>query len=398
MHLNGTSTLPTNGIVSSSLTKLMFSYQCARPRIFSGTALWQVSQTLCDELEPIILPSDRNAIVFLRVLEYYAGVLFLTTNRIGDFDEAFSSRIHISLYYPPLKLSSTKKIFGLNLRNIQQRIEERGVEIEVEHDEILSWAVEYWRRNKKMRWNGRQIRNACQTALALAEYDAQHPTEGTPDEGAGIEEGAVKKTVKINLTIGHLETVAKAYLEFMRYLHEIYGKDAERRAKAMGIRAREFSIKNWAAPQEPPPQDGEEDEESEDEATGTEAAQKNKSVPQQSGHIPDKNNPSSEASAPTMPPQNPQFPAASFPYPPFPMANMPNPYGMQVPFGQAQQPQAMPYQQTADQQRQYFASMAAWNNMMPGGQQVPFPGMAGMPAQPPGGTQSQGGSQMPGGS
>lgn len=376
----------------------MFSYQCARPRISSGTALWQVSRALCDELEPMTLSSDRNAIVFLRVLEYYAGVLFLTTNRIGDFDEAFSSRIHISLYYPPLKRSSTKKIFDLNLRNIQQRIEERGVEIEVEHDEILSWAVEYWRRNKKMRWNGRQIRNACQTALALAEYDAQHPTGSTPDEVASQEEGAVEKTAKIKLTIGHLETVAKAYLEFMRYLHEIYGKDAERRAKAMGIRAREFSMKNWAAPQEPLPQDEEEDDESEDEATGTEAAQKNKSIAQQSGQAADKNNPISEASAPTMPPQNPQFPAAPFPYPPFPMANMPNPYGMQVPFGQAQQSQAMPYQQNADQQRQYFASMAAWNNMMPGGQQVPFPGMAGMPAQPPGGTQSQGGSQMQGGS
>lgn len=42
----------------------------------------------------------RNAIVsvFLRMLEYYKGILFLTTNRIGTFDEAFKSRIHISLF------------------------------------------------------------------------------------------------------------------------------------------------------------------------------------------------------------------------------------------------------------------------------------------------------------
>jgi SpoVK/Ycf46/Vps4 family AAA+-type ATPase len=39
---------------------------------------------------------DRNAVVgtFLRVLEYYNGVLFLTTNRVHDFDEAFYSRYH----------------------------------------------------------------------------------------------------------------------------------------------------------------------------------------------------------------------------------------------------------------------------------------------------------------
>lgn len=31
-------------------------------------------------------------------LEYYKGVLILTTNRIGTFDEAFKSRIHLSLF------------------------------------------------------------------------------------------------------------------------------------------------------------------------------------------------------------------------------------------------------------------------------------------------------------
>lgn len=43
----------------------------------------------------------RNALVsvFLRVLEYYNGLLFLTTNRVGTIDEAFKSRIHLSLYY-----------------------------------------------------------------------------------------------------------------------------------------------------------------------------------------------------------------------------------------------------------------------------------------------------------
>lgn len=33
------------------------------------------------------------ASVFLRVLEYYEGILILTSNRVGTFDEAFRSRI-----------------------------------------------------------------------------------------------------------------------------------------------------------------------------------------------------------------------------------------------------------------------------------------------------------------
>lgn len=47
---------------------------------------------------------NRNALVsiFLRQLEYFEGILILTTNRIADCDPAFASRIHISLSYPEL--------------------------------------------------------------------------------------------------------------------------------------------------------------------------------------------------------------------------------------------------------------------------------------------------------
>lgn len=190
-------------------------------------------------------PQDfvRNSLVavFLRVLEYYAGILFLTTNRIGDFDEAFSSRIHVSLYYPPLKLRPTLRIFKLNLDIIQQRIEGRGVSIDIREPDILHFAERYWRKNKKMRWNGRQIRNACQTALALAEYEAQRGA--VQDRQTLDAKSEAKREVniaaKVELTQRHLEKVADAYLEFMKYLKDIYGRDPERRAKAMGWRARE---------------------------------------------------------------------------------------------------------------------------------------------------------------
>ncbi|EQB52816.1 ATPase [Colletotrichum gloeosporioides Cg-14] len=44
---------------------------------------------------------ERNALVsiLLRMLEYQSGILFLTTNRIGDFDTAFYSRIHIRIEF-----------------------------------------------------------------------------------------------------------------------------------------------------------------------------------------------------------------------------------------------------------------------------------------------------------
>ena len=44
---------------------------------------------------------QRNSLVsvFLRTLEYYSGILFMTTNRVRTFDDAFKSRIHVPLKY-----------------------------------------------------------------------------------------------------------------------------------------------------------------------------------------------------------------------------------------------------------------------------------------------------------
>lgn len=351
--------------------------------------------------------------VFLRVLEYYAGVLFLTTNRIGDFDEAFSSRIHISLYYPPLTRNSTRKIFDLNLRSIQQRIEERGVEIRIDHQAILTWAVEYWRTHKQMRWNGRQIRNACQTALALAEYDAQNGAHSPHDSHNLRVEGQNDPDLParpVQLTIGHLETVAKAYMQFMRYLHEIYGKDSERRAKAMGIRAREFSMRNWmktwAENQESQPQDEEEEEEEEEEDSNEGPAHPTPRAGTTAQHIVDqavKQNAQQSSTTgpggvldPGLSRQHPAIAAmGQIPVPPFFLPNMQgggmnftNPFGMASAVAQPQLPQpAVPYQQASEHQRQYLAHLAAYG-MLPGPQQMPFSGF-GVPTQAPGGSQSQ---------
>ena len=175
------------------------------------------------------MPTKLIASVFLRVLEYYSGILFLTTNRLGDFDEAFTSRIHISLHYPQLDLDQTLRIFELNERLMQQRFEKKGRQLTIEENAIRKFAIAYWEANEKMRWNGRQIRNACQTALALAEFDAQ---------GGSIHH-IDNPDAPVKLTTDHLEVVSKAYKGFMQYLRDIYGSDSDRRAKSLGIRARE---------------------------------------------------------------------------------------------------------------------------------------------------------------
>ncbi|KZZ95306.1 ATPase, AAA-type, core [Moelleriella libera RCEF 2490] len=55
----------------------------------------------------------RNSItsIFLRELEYYRGILILTSNRHQDFDPAFGGRIHFFLEYPDLDVRARRAIW-----------------------------------------------------------------------------------------------------------------------------------------------------------------------------------------------------------------------------------------------------------------------------------------------
>lgn len=99
---------------------------------------------------------ERNNLVasFLRAIEYYDGILFLTTNRVGTSDEAVWSRIHATIYYDNFTEDQRQKIWNTYFDKLEQ---ERGEEIR-----ILESAKEYVAENKEVKdlqWNGRQIRN-----------------------------------------------------------------------------------------------------------------------------------------------------------------------------------------------------------------------------------------------
>jgi hypothetical protein len=171
----------------------------------------------------------QRDVVFLRVLEYHAGILFLTTNRIGDFDEAFTARVHMSLYYPELDEGKTKRIFTLNLDLIQHRFDRQGRKITFDESSIQSFAGHHFQNYSYNRWNGRQIRNPCQTALALAEFDAH----------GGEIDGEVDPNVTVKLKLKCFEIVQKAYVEFGRYSGNVRGTQGDQRAFDNGWRAKE---------------------------------------------------------------------------------------------------------------------------------------------------------------
>ncbi|CAI6081156.1 unnamed protein product [Clonostachys chloroleuca] len=113
---------------------------------------------------------SRNGLVsvFLRALEYYRGVLFLTTNRVQSFDTAFLSRIHVALHYKNLTDDDRERIWTNNFERLD-RDSSGKVHVSVPAREYI-WNS---RDVRSLGWNGREIRNAMQTALALAENEAK---------------------------------------------------------------------------------------------------------------------------------------------------------------------------------------------------------------------------------
>lgn len=151
---------------------------------------------------------ERNALVsvFLRVLEYYEGILILTSNRVGTFDEAFKSRIQLSLHYESLTKSQRRTIWE-NFLNRLNNLENENSSIgpiegrkrkfeesrEINFDEIERHLADL----AEEQMNGRQIRNAITTARQLARFKNE------------------------SMTYRHLEHVIRISRKFDKYLEKV---------------------------------------------------------------------------------------------------------------------------------------------------------------------------------
>ena len=86
--------------------------------------------------------------VFLRALEYYSGILIMTTTRVGTVDEAFRSRIHLTLYFPPLDRAQFLKIWEIAFHRVQQQNVQRQKKIKIEMREMMRTVRKIWLRSK----------------------------------------------------------------------------------------------------------------------------------------------------------------------------------------------------------------------------------------------------------
>ncbi|KAI0839292.1 P-loop containing nucleoside triphosphate hydrolase protein [Hypoxylon sp. FL0890] len=105
--------------------------------------------------------TEHNALVatFLTRLEYFSGIMFLTTNRVRVFDEAMLSRIHLALEYEAPGPEMRRLIWIRNLTTVPPT--ELDFDVDEELDDILV-----------ADFNGREIANCVNTARTLARFQA----------------------------------------------------------------------------------------------------------------------------------------------------------------------------------------------------------------------------------
>ncbi|KAJ6506201.1 P-loop containing nucleoside triphosphate hydrolase protein [Mycena vitilis] len=132
-------------------------------KIFSLIPVWD-AVVLIDEADVFLQKRktadvERNAMaaVFLRQLEYFQGILFLTTNRVKQFDPAFQSRIHLSLRYQNLSPSEKEQLWHAFLEKT------RTVGLGLKDP-----SARQLRALAQRKLNGRQIKNVVKLAVALA--------------------------------------------------------------------------------------------------------------------------------------------------------------------------------------------------------------------------------------
>ncbi|KAJ5081297.1 hypothetical protein NUU61_009561 [Penicillium alfredii] len=139
----------------------------------------------------------RNALVsiFLRLLEYHQGILFLTTNRVETFDDAFQSRIHVALRYGDLNAKAKRSIWKMFLERVRAIDGVRTAAFSEEDYDMLSRHI----------LNGRQIKNSVRTAQALA-----------VNEKSPLSMSHIKRVLEVAETFDHDLRGGTGYLDAMR--------------------------------------------------------------------------------------------------------------------------------------------------------------------------------------
>ena len=142
-------------------------------KVLELTAKWN-AVLLLDEADVFLearsahdLERNKLVSIFLRILEYYEGTLFLTTNRVENIDAAFQSRIHVSMEYSELSHSSRRHVWE-NFLTASTSVSPNPPATLAPGQRFPGFSDKQLDKLAGYKMNGREIKNVLKTAKLLA--------------------------------------------------------------------------------------------------------------------------------------------------------------------------------------------------------------------------------------
>ena len=163
-------------------------------------------------------------------MEYFKGLFFLTTNCVGQIDDAFLSRVNVVIGYNKLNNDLRSQIwnkFFTKLEDDMKRKEQEGKKPLIEIDKYARKYVLHDKEVQDLEWNGREIRNALQTAITLATYKTSKDPRKKEGDVIEVEEE-------------HFKSVVRMSQSFRNYMDSITGLHEDERAKRAWDRNDDF--------------------------------------------------------------------------------------------------------------------------------------------------------------
>ncbi|KAK9784015.1 putative p-loop containing nucleoside triphosphate hydrolase [Seiridium cardinale] len=161
------------------------------------------------------LERETIVAVFLRALEYYKGILFLTTNAVLGVDPAITTRATLIVHLDLPDELERRKI----CENMESRV---NLILEYEIRPGAQEEIEGLIKDKSHKWNNREIVNVYQVAIALAQND---------EEERHIKHNQVPRE-KLAISASNIRDAKSVVLDFVKYQFE--ARDETEREVARG--------------------------------------------------------------------------------------------------------------------------------------------------------------------
>jgi hypothetical protein len=148
---------------------------------------------------------------------------------VSDCLAHFDSLTNTDVPDPNFDKDTTLKVWKTFIDQTRFVLESSGrTNVTVDAEGIEKFAKKHWKENKQARWNGRQIRNAFHTAVAMAEFGVRSQKTGADYDD--------DRDVKISVGRAEFEKIANTAKEFGVYMTETMHGDPDFVASRDGLR------------------------------------------------------------------------------------------------------------------------------------------------------------------